>query len=423
MAMNMSVTDRQERIPHFKQKLLREGRVAVCGAGRTANETLKNLALTGFGGLFITDMDCVSDTNLPGTVLFRKADVGKSKAALAAEGVFRMHIGEPVVDYFDSDICYTLGEGVLNQYDIIINCVDNLETRLYLSRVAKLLGKPCIDTGIDGFDWTMFVSSGESDCACYACSMTAEQEDKALSRVRNSCDVTLKKASEAGHAPTIITSAAQVGAVAVDRAIKILHYKDSPETKEYDPLYGRMTFYSSVDMRTRPILLPVRESCTNHVSYNDFGGVTQTYLSARNTLHEVLERVFREYGEGYYLSLLKDCEKISNRAFITTAKCKCCRKPIDVYRPQFLLEDDDLLCHDCAEAGRPAITPSEGVRVFDFSLESTEERILNMTLLELGIPLCHIIEIASEDEDKLPLFLELSADLTEVLPHLAGERA
>ena len=61
--------------------------------------------------------------------------------------------------------------------------------------------------------------------------------------------------------------------------------------------------------------------------------------------------------------------------------------------------------------------------MFDFSLESTEERILNMTLLELGIPLCHIIEIASEDEDKLPLFLELSADLTEVLPHLAGERA
>lgn len=418
-----SVTDRQERIPDFRQSLLNEARICVCGAGRTGNEVIKNLALTGFGSLFVTDMDRIEDTNLPGTVLFTKADVGSSKAALAAEGFTRLHAGGGgTVDWLDADICCTLGEGVFNQYDIIINCVDNLETRLYLCRIAKLLGKPCIDTGIDGFDWTLFLTSGDKDCACYACTMTAEQEDAALSRVRNSCDVTLKKAAAGGHAATIITSAAQVGAVAADRAIKILHHRFRPDLKAYDPRYGRMTLFSSAEMSLRSLNFPVRKDCVNHVSYGDFGGVKSTDLSARHTLRHVLERAQREYGGSWVLSLEKDCVKIPHRAFVTTAKCKHCGNPMDVYRPQFRLEDENLLCAACAEAGRPVIRPSEGKRVFTFSLDSTEERVLNMTLLELGIPLAHIVELEHVGEGE-SLFLELSADLPEVLKNLYSASA
>jgi len=419
--MPETMTDRQERIPDFRQSLLSGARVCVCGGGRTGNEVIKNLALTAFGTLFVTDMDRVADTNLPGTVLFSRADVGQSKARLAADGFARMRTGSGgTVDWLDADLCYTLGEGVFRQYDIIINCVDNLETRLYLCRIAKLLGKPCIDTGIDGFDWTLFVASGEPEDACYACSMTAEQEDAALSRVRNSCDVTLKKAAAEGRAATIITSAAQVGAVAVDRAVKILHHRFQPDLKAYDPRYGRMSLFSSAEMKLRSVKIPVRCDCTNHVSYADFGGVTKTPLSARCSLRHVLEWVRSEYGEGARLSLLKDCVKIPNRALVTTAKCKHCGRAIDVYRPQFLLEDEDLRCDACKEKDCPVVRPSEGVRIYDFSLASAEPRLLDMTLLEIGIPLAHIVEIDFEDEEKLPLFLELTADLPEVLPALCS---
>ena len=54
------------------------------------------------------------------------------------------------------------------------------------------------------------------------------------------------------------------------------------------------------------------------------------------------------------------------------------------------------------------------------SLASAGPRLLDMTLLEIGIPLAHIVEIDFEDEEKLPLFLELTADLPEVLPALCS---
>jgi hypothetical protein len=41
-----------------------------------------------------------------------------------------------------------------------------------------------------------------------------------------------------------------------------------------------------------------------------------------------------------------------------------------------------------------------------------------MTLLELGIPRMHIVEFAPVDEDGESLFLELTGDLHEVMPHL-----
>ena len=41
-----------------------------------------------------------------------------------------------------------------------------------------------------------------------------------------------------------------------------------------------------------------------------------------------------------------------------------------------------------------------------------------MTLLELGIPLLHIVEFSPLDEEHDTLFLELTGDIEEVMPHL-----
>lgn len=64
-------TDRQERIPHFEQASIRNAKVMVVGAGASGNEVLKNLALIGFGYIFVADFDDISTSNLSRTVLFR----------------------------------------------------------------------------------------------------------------------------------------------------------------------------------------------------------------------------------------------------------------------------------------------------------------------------------------------------------------
>ena len=162
-------TDRQERIPHFSQEAIKDTKIAVIGAGATGNEVLKCLALTGFRYVFITDMDHISTSNLSRTVLFNESDVGKRKAVTAADRFCGMCIDDsPAADYFDGDLCHGLGEGVIRHCDIVIGCVDNDQTRLFVSNICQLLGKPYIDTGIGGLNWNVFPTSGKEDCPCYA---------------------------------------------------------------------------------------------------------------------------------------------------------------------------------------------------------------------------------------------------------------
>ena len=75
------------------------------------------------------------------------------------------------------------------------------------------------------------------------CTMSQEDENHALSRVRNSCDVTRKRAAKAGKIPTIVTSASIVGAKAAEESIRVLHHLKEPVgafTHYYPPEYGVM---------------------------------------------------------------------------------------------------------------------------------------------------------------------------------------
>ncbi|MBQ4233858.1 MAG: ThiF family adenylyltransferase, partial [Firmicutes bacterium] len=200
---DIRITDRQERIEGFRQKVIDEAAVCVIGTGRTGNEVLKNMALAGFRRVLIADMDTVAKTNLPATVLFTKNDLGRLKVDAAAEAYRRLSIADScAVDRINADVCTGLGEGAVRRCDLIINCVDNDQTRLYTAHLGKLLGIPCIDVGIRDLDWTIFAASGDKDEACYGCTMTQGAWDKALERVRNSCDVTLRDNIAQGKAST-----------------------------------------------------------------------------------------------------------------------------------------------------------------------------------------------------------------------------
>jgi adenylyltransferase/sulfurtransferase len=79
----------------------------VVGAGALGNEALKNLALLGVGGLFIVDFDTISGSNLSRTVLFRKQDVGREKAAAAADATRQMALEASAgIAYFHGDLVW-----------------------------------------------------------------------------------------------------------------------------------------------------------------------------------------------------------------------------------------------------------------------------------------------------------------------------
>lgn len=72
-------------IPWWDQEKIQNAKIMVVGAGALGNELVKNLTLLGIGNILILDMDSIENSNLTRSVLFRRNDVGRYKAEVAAE--------------------------------------------------------------------------------------------------------------------------------------------------------------------------------------------------------------------------------------------------------------------------------------------------------------------------------------------------
>ena len=83
---------RQKLIDGWNADAIRNATVLVIGAGAIGNETIKNLALLGFGNTIICDLDTIETSNLTRTALFTEHDIGKKKAPLAADRMREMNL-------------------------------------------------------------------------------------------------------------------------------------------------------------------------------------------------------------------------------------------------------------------------------------------------------------------------------------------
>ncbi|MBF0344752.1 MAG: ThiF family adenylyltransferase [Nitrospirae bacterium] len=388
--------DRQERISWWSQEKLSEAKVMVVGAGAIGNETLKNLALLGVGNIFIVDFDNVEKSNLSRTVLFRKSDVNKKKAEIAAARTKELSLFDKTrVDYFHGDVVWELGTGVFRNVDIVLGCLDNVESRFAINRQCWLAGTPWIDAGIYELDGHVSLFS-PPDTPCYQCHVSPERINEA--RHRYSCDNFKRSMLKEGKMPTVQISSAIVSAIQVQETVKYLCGQDVPFGKTIH-YFGKINDFDVNNLTND-------SNCLAHVSYPE---VISLPLDTVITLRTFLEYVSQPSlsGRGAYLDFRAD------RTFVTTVLCRKCRKSIDLYKPSFRIFDFETICNDCKDNRDQFNLQHQEIQTLkitigQFDLFNTPQRILNMTLRELGVPYLHIVAVA--DKENNYKYYELDGD-------------
>jgi len=387
--------DRQQRISWWDQQKLKEAKVLVVGAGAIGNETLKNLALLGVGNIYIIDFDTISTSNLSRTVLFRKTDAGRQKAEIAAVRIKELTLQEDThIHWFHGDAVWELGTGVFREMDIVLGCLDNVETRFFVNRQCWLANTPWIDAGIYelGGHVTVFIPP---DPPCYQCS--ASKEQLAAARRRYSCDDFKRTLLEEGKMPTVQVTSSIVSAIQVQEAIKFLCGQKVES--------GKKIYFQGKVNDFDILTLQKNDSCIGHTSYLE---IISLPLTNSITLREFLEFVSQEELSGVDATL----DYRGDRTFVLSVRCKSCGRCIDLNKPSFRIFDRETICPNCLRGNvndlEQSEQPSAKQTVAEFNLTQTSDKLLCMSLWQLGIPYRHVVAVY--DSNKSYRYYELSND-------------
>lgn len=140
------------------QKKLFNTNIFMIGAGALGCEFLKTFAAMGLAtnignNLYVTDNDNIDISNLNRQFLFDKKTIGRPKSEVACKAIQKMNkdfnciayqtrVGQESENFFD--------ENFWNKQDYIINAVDNIEARIYISEQSLIYKKILIDSGTLG---------------------------------------------------------------------------------------------------------------------------------------------------------------------------------------------------------------------------------------------------------------------------------
>ena len=145
--------DRQlimEDIGEAGQERLKQARAFLAGAGGLGSPIAFFLAAAGIGKIKIVDDGLVELSNLNRQILYGEGDLGKTKAACAKRRLVDLN---PLIDVesVPERIHGSNAEELIGPCDIIIDAMDNLETRYLLNQVAFKKGIPLVHGAVEEF--------------------------------------------------------------------------------------------------------------------------------------------------------------------------------------------------------------------------------------------------------------------------------
>ena len=129
--------------------ILRKLTVAVVGCSGTGSPVVEQLARLGIKRLILVDDDIVEERNL-NRVLYatkRHALSQTPKVDVVADGIANIGIGTEIIP-LNSNLATTRAIDIVAEADIIFGCMDSIEGRFMLNRLATYYTLPYFDLGV-----------------------------------------------------------------------------------------------------------------------------------------------------------------------------------------------------------------------------------------------------------------------------------
>ncbi|MGI6361718.1 MAG: HesA/MoeB/ThiF family protein [Bacillota bacterium] len=146
------------------QEKLTKAAVLVVGNGGLGSSALLYLAAMGIGRIGLCDDDDISYSNLNRQVLYNRADVGLQKNDVAKKRLQELN-PDIKIDLYKEFLTTENVVDICQGYDIVVDCLDNLATRILINDTCLRLRIPFVHAGIYKYHGqTLTVLPGKGPC-------------------------------------------------------------------------------------------------------------------------------------------------------------------------------------------------------------------------------------------------------------------
>jgi adenylyltransferase/sulfurtransferase len=150
------------------QALLGKSRALIVGAGGLGSPVLQYLAGAGVGFLGLVEADVLQASNLHRQPIYELAQVGRSKAALAAAAVAKLNPTVQVethAERFGADNALRL----VRAHDVVVDCTDNFRTKFLINDAAVLAERPAVFASVYQYEGQLQVYQPLDSHGCLRC--------------------------------------------------------------------------------------------------------------------------------------------------------------------------------------------------------------------------------------------------------------
>lgn len=133
------------------QEKLKKAKVAIVGLGGLGSPVSIYLAVAGIGYLSLVDEQRPELSNLNRQILYGEKDLKRKAKPISAKEKLKQLNSQIRIKVCSKRICRENIEDLLNDVDIVVDALDNFETRYLLNEFCVKSRKPLIHAAIEGF--------------------------------------------------------------------------------------------------------------------------------------------------------------------------------------------------------------------------------------------------------------------------------